>query len=397
MRLLLTLVLALCLLPTPSSAAATKTLTIMMGLGEVEWRVMRGKVFPPFERREGVKVRGLQAEARDAIYKLEAMARGGRMRVDLIAQDNMQLAPLVSKGLMEDLSSYRHLIPKEILPGLIRVGEFQGRLYFFPYRPNVQIAYYNEPKFRSYGLKPPESWEGLLGVARRLKEAEGVGRVLLHGTLDLNTTTHVFEFIRSAGGDPLVLSDEGSRRAFRFLGRLAPYLSPETRKANWNTTNKYLANESVYLARNWPFGVNVIVRDAGKREIKAYHGWRGPVRESHVLGGEVLGIPRGARHKALALAFVRYLLSKRVQELLVAEMGWPSARRDAYGRVKAWQAPYFKAVLRALEHAEPRPNVLYWATVNRTLSEAFREVVLEGKAPGPVLERYGEMLEDARR
>lgn len=121
------------------------------------------------------------------------------------------------------------------------------------------------------------------------------------------------------------------------------------------------------------------------------------MRESHVLGGEVLGIPRGARHKALALAFIRYLLSKPVQELLVAEMGWPSARRDAYGRVKAWQAPYFKAVLRALEHAEPRPNVLYWATVNRALSEAFREVVLEGKAPGPVLKRYGKMLEDARR
>jgi trehalose transport system substrate-binding protein len=151
-----------------------------------------------------------------------------------------------------------------------------------------------------------------LAVAQRFKSEEGVGRVLLHGTLDLNTTTHVIEFIWSAGGNPLVLNDQGSVQAFTFLQQLAPALAPETRRANWNTTNGFLGTESVYLARNWPFGVHLLVQQAGKTQIKAYAGWRGPVRQAHVLGGEVLGIPKSAPHRDLALELMRYLMSKPV-------------------------------------------------------------------------------------
>jgi hypothetical protein len=48
-------------------------LSVMMGLGEMEWRVMREQVFPPFERQHGVTIRGIQAEAADAVKKLVAM------------------------------------------------------------------------------------------------------------------------------------------------------------------------------------------------------------------------------------------------------------------------------------------------------------------------------------
>ena len=204
-------------------------------------------------------------------------------------------------------------------------------------------------------------------------------QVLLHGTLDLNTTTHVIEFIWAAGGNPLVLNDQGSVQAFTFLQQLAPALAPETRRANWNTTNGFLGTESVYLARNRPFGVHLLVQQAGKTQIKAYAGWRGPVRQAHVLGGEVLGIPKSAPHRDLALALMRYLMSKPVQESLVSALGWPSCRSDAYGTIEPWQTPYFAAAQQALGHAHPRPHVPKWSEVDRVLNGAFREVVYEGK------------------
>ncbi|RMF87437.1 MAG: extracellular solute-binding protein [Nitrospinota bacterium] len=378
-------------------ALAAEQLTVIMGLGEVEWQVMREQIFPPFEAQYQVKIQAFQAEASDTIKKLEAMHRARKMRVDLITQDNMQLAPLVEKGLVEDLSAYRSFIPPETAAGIVRVGEFDGRLYFMPYRPNVEITFYNEPKFREYGLTPPETWEELLQVARTFYEREGVGRVAIKGTLDANTTTQLFDFIRSAGGDPLVLNDAGSIEAFQFLRRLYPYLSPETKKANWNTMNKYLANESVYLGQNWPFGIHVIVRQAGKKEIKAYHGWRGPVKESHVLGGEVIGIPKGAPHRELAIKFMQYLMSPTVQKKLLQHLGWPSFRPHLSAEVADWQRPYYEAVNQALAHAEPRPNVSYWATVEKALNNAFREIVMEGAPVKPTLDRYHQMLERAKK
>src|SRR5919108_4278783 len=134
------------------------------------------------------------------------MHRARRMQVDLITQDILLLQPLVAAGAMEDLSAYRMEIPASAMPSLVQVGILDGATYFMPYRPNVQIDYYDAPKFAAYAMQPPETWEALLAVAKRFHEAEGIGRVLLHGALDLNTTTHLVEFIWAAGGDPLGLA-----------------------------------------------------------------------------------------------------------------------------------------------------------------------------------------------
>ena len=229
---------------------------------------MRERIFPPFEQQHGVAIRSIQAEAADAVKKLAAMHCAGRIQVDLMTQDVLLLQPLVDAGTMEDLSAYQCEIPPTALPPLVDVGTFNGAIYFMPYGPNVQIAYYYETKFAAYGLQPPQTWDELLTVAQRFKAEEGIGRVLLQGTLDLNTVTHVVELIWAAGGDPLVLNDQGSVQAF-CLQQLAPFLAPETQRANWNTTNTFLATESVYLARNWPFGVHLLVQQAGKAQIKA--------------------------------------------------------------------------------------------------------------------------------
>lgn len=364
---------------TEKASNEQKVLRVSMALGETEWEVMRNKVFPIFEKENNVKIEAVQIEAADLITKLEAMHKAGKMEIDIITQDNMQLAQLVEKGLVEDLSEYRDMIPKNVIKALIPVGEFNGKLYFMPYRPNVEINFYNEKKFKEYGIKPPTNWDELLEVAKLLKEKEGIGRVAIKATLDGNTTVQLFEFIRQAGGDPLVLNDEGSIKAYTFLKELWPYLSPDSKKADWNTMNKYLATESVYYGANWPFGVNVIVRDGGKKEIKAHPGFAGPVKKSKVLGGEVIGIPVGSPNKELAVKFMQFLMSKETQEMLVKEMGWPSCRTDAYGKVEEWQKPYFEAVKEALKVSQPRPNVTYWDTVDKALNDAFREIVIEGK------------------
>ncbi|HAA65026.1 MAG TPA: sugar ABC transporter substrate-binding protein, partial [Thermoanaerobacter sp.] len=217
------------------SEARKKVLKVSMGLGEAEWKVMKEDIFPPFEQKYGVKIEPLQIEAGDLIKKLDAMHKANAMDIDIITQDNMQLAPLVAKGLVEDLSQYRDMIPKEVIPSLVPVGEFDGKLYFMPYRPNVEIAFYNEDKFNEYGLKLPTNWDELLQVAKTFKEKEGIGRVIIKENLGPDSTVHMFDLIRSAGGDPTVLNDEGSIKAFTFLKEIQPYLSPDSKKADWNT------------------------------------------------------------------------------------------------------------------------------------------------------------------
>ena len=57
---------------------------------------------------------------------------------------------------------------ESIYPALRAAGIFGGQRYFVPFRPNVQIAYYNADKFAEYGLQPPRTWPELLVRGARI-------------------------------------------------------------------------------------------------------------------------------------------------------------------------------------------------------------------------------------
>lgn len=373
----------------------SKTLRVTMALSEEEWGIMRKSVLPKFEEQNGVKVEAIQVEAGDVVKKLEAMKGSGKMEIDLIAQDVNNMSSLVYNGLMEDLSDYTDQIPEESIGNLDQAGIFDGKTYFMPYRPNVEINYYNENKFNEYGLTPPQNWDELYETAKLLKEKEGIGRVALKIKMS-GDVIELAEFIRSAGGDPLVLNDEGSIKAFTYLQKLWPELSENTIKASFNSTNGFLAKDEVYYAPNWPFGANIIVKDGGKKEIKAYAGFTGPQGFVKTLGGEMLGIPVGSPNKDLALKFIQYLESKEVQEILMSENGWASFRSDAYGESEEWQKAYFDATLEALAVAKPLPNVSYWSEVQQAINDAAKEIMTEGKDVKTTLDKYAAQIATAK-
>src|SRR5256712_9659174 len=177
-----------------------ETLSISASLGENEWKVIREKVFPPFETRENCRIRAVNIEAGDTLKKIEVMHRANRMSIDLLLLDNMHLAPYVEKRLVLDLTKHQALLGPEVDASLVQPLTFHGRLMVFPGRPNVQITYYNTDVFNGSTYTIPETWDDLLKVAQRLKATYKAGKVAVHRTLDTNTTTQVFEFITAAGG-----------------------------------------------------------------------------------------------------------------------------------------------------------------------------------------------------
>ncbi|MBD3295963.1 MAG: extracellular solute-binding protein, partial [Candidatus Omnitrophica bacterium] len=270
-------------------------LNVVMSLTEEEWSVFRRKIFPVFEKRHNIKIRSYQIASGRLSAKLEALTHAGRSEIDLFAQDNMSLASLVNRNLVSDLTPYEKDIPGSVYPNLIDAIKFEDKLYFMPFRPNVQITYYNRSKFDEYGLKVPETWDELMAAGRTFVEKEGTGRILVKGYGGNPTATQVYEFILQAGGDPYTFNGPGCIKAFRFLQDLAPYMSPETGRAKWDTVNDSLARREVYIAQNWPFAVPVLIKDYELDMIGTYSGWAGPAGERHVIGGDVLGIPRNAR------------------------------------------------------------------------------------------------------
>jgi trehalose transport system substrate-binding protein len=382
----------------PRGPLADVALTFAISLAEDEKDGVR-EALDRFTRETGASVTVAAVTGDDLPEKLKVEVRAGRPTIDLFAKDTLALRVLVDEDLVEDLSNVA--IPEGVLPGMIP-EPVDGKRYFLPFRPNVQVTYVNWTRFRNAGVAAPRTVEELRTVARALKaSARGVPKVTLPLAEGGAAGVTITEWIVAFGGNPLLLNDAGSVRAFEFLQSLwaEGLLARESLLAKYDTQVDYLQGETAWLAPNWPFTSKVFAEQDILSRFEVYTGWRGPVRAAHVLGGDVLGIPRGigGRRREVALALARFLMSRETQQVLVERNAWPSIRDDAYGGVPAQQRETFDAIQKALASAVRRPDLVDWADVTEAMNEAVRRILVRGEPARAVLDGLHARIEAAAR
>ena len=384
--------------PPPGGPLAGTTITVSMSLAEEERDTVR-TLLQRFRQEMGARVTLISVSSADLPEKLKVEVGAGRPTIDLFAQDNLALRVLVDEGLVADLSDFP--IPEGVLSSMIP-PRFDGTQYFLPFRPNVQVTYVNAARFRQAGAAPPTTVDELRTVARRLKAAAGgVPKLTLSLDQGAGAAITIAEFIVAFGGDPLRLNDDGSVRAFEFLQGLwrEGLLAKESLLAKYDTQVDYLQGETAWLASNWPFTSMVFAEQDILDRFQVYEGWRGPARAAHVVGGDVLGIPKGVTgpRKDAALALARFLMSRDAQALLVERNAWPSVRADAYGRVPPALRETFEAIQKALADGWFRPNVPYWPDVSEAMNEAVRRILERGEPAKPVLDALNAKIKEAAK
>ncbi|HEY60970.1 MAG TPA: extracellular solute-binding protein [Anaerolineae bacterium] len=349
-----------------------------------------------FGEQTGTKVNVQFMQATDMQALLQSQIEADNIYVDVMAQDNLRMEPFVRLSLIEDLTDLESEIDPEVFDGLIEGGKFDGHLYFVPYRTNVQLTYYRTDILDELGLEPPTTWDEWRAACEAFLERDGEPRCIFKAAFDPTAVnpTQMWEWIVSAGGDPLVLNDVGTVEAYTFLQGLQKdgLLHPDSAIAKWDTSNEIFARGDAYLMQNWPFGIGVI-RDLGLTDFVAYHGFSGPVREAHVVGGEVLAITNGTPRKEAAWEFVKFLESREAQEILASENGWPNVRGDALGKIPEVRLDEFGAINDALEFGILRPNISYMEDLLGIMIEAYDRIVNDGEDAQTVLDELHVNLE----
>lgn len=374
------------------------TITFSTSLAETEVPAIQ-QLLDTFQESTGATVKLTQVTSTDLPQKLQVEVDSGNHTIHLFAQDNLALRELVDDGLVEDLSDVE--IPDGVNPALIP-EQFDGVQYFLPYRPNVKVVYVNKSRFEEAGATPPETVDEFVSTAEALKKDAGQPKVVLQleGSSGAAAVT-ISEWIVSYGGDPLILNDDGSVQAFTTLQQLwqDDLLAPESLQSKYDTDVDYLSGETAWMAQNWPFTSATFADQGILGEFTVYAGWAGPVQPAHVIGGEVLGIPKGVsgKERDAAVALAQYLMSKEAQEVLVAENAWPSVREDALGQVPEEQAETFNAIQEALNAGWYRPNVAYWSDVDEAINTAVQEVIVDGAPVQSTLDDLHDQIEQATK
>lgn len=385
---------------TGTGEFAGTTITMSVALAESE-RAAVQEVLNKFKAQTGATVTLTSVTAQDLPAKLEVEVKSNNRTIHLFAQDNLALAVLVDKDLVEDLSSVN--VPDGVTEALIP-EKFDGKQFFMPFRPNVRVTYVNKDRFSAAAVQPPTTVDEYKTVAEKLRAEAGGGKVTLSlanqpDTGPLGVT--VSEWVVAHGGNPLILNDTGSVQAFTTLQDLwkAGVFAKESRLAKFDTEVDYLKGETAWFATNWPFTTAELAKAGVLEKFEVYKGWAGPSREAHVVGGDVLGIPKGVtgKQKDAAIALAQYLVSKEAQEILVAKNSWPSVRQDALADVPAEQKTTFEAIGQALSAGWYRPNVVYWSDVEAAMDRAVTAILYNGQNPKTVLDAQNARISTAAK
>lgn len=320
--------------------------------------------------------------------RLSSETRAGSPTIDLFAQDNLALWPLVHRGLVQPLGDVPDPpeVPQNLLP-----PRFDDKRYFLPFRPNVRLTYTSR-RCLPAGLPPPTTLAALESTARLLRSRSGKPKLTLSLAPGDPTAVTISELILAFGGDPRALNGRESLHAFTYLSKLwrSGVLTRVSFDARFDSEVTWLKDRTSCLAQNWSYTSSELATHGLLGDFVVGAGWAGPSGGArHVIGGDVLGIPagvKGARRDA-AVALAKYLMSREAQQLLVRENTWPSIREDASSAAPAGQRDTYRAINDALRNGWYRPqDTGCWQVLSDGMNEAVSRILQQAQPLKTVLD-----------
>jgi trehalose transport system substrate-binding protein len=364
----------------------TKKVTINYydDLAPSEAKAFDNVIIPEFEKLyPNITVHLTVESASTMVSTIESLEKGNDVGPTVIAEDNMIIGELLYAGDLMNLTPYESSIaPSSMIPSMVNLMHYEQSvyhgIYFIPFRGNIPLVWYNMTVFSKLNLPLPQNWTQLMQDAKIIYQKTGVKPVMFQGHGGASTSTELYQWMVQVGGNPFVFNDSGDIKAFTYLDELSTYMNPEYIHGYWGSYKGLADGEYYILDYQWPYiystmkseGINVT-------NIGFYPGPAGPVNNDHLVGGDVLAIPKGATHLTDLLIFVKFLLSYQVQRDIITILGEPAVNAKAYQNLPSNISALFKAEEEAFQSAffrEPVPWISYWNTI---ADKVFDQIVVD--------------------
>jgi len=322
---------------------------------------------------------------------------GGRPGVDLLMLDVIWVPEFARAGWLLDLTPF--LAPGELSPhfaAAVEAATYNGSVWALPWIMNVGLLYYRADLLARYGLRPPKTYDELVAQARAVRAGERDPRLdgfLWQGKQYEGLVVNVLEGLWANG--TRLLGEDGtvfphSERAAKVLafmrGLIEEGVSPPWVTAgDEELTRRAFGDGRAVFLRNWPYALDLfeaagsIVRGkVGIAPLPSHaHGTEG----SGATGGAHLGIYRGTRHPAAALALARFLAGEAAQKAMAGGVALNPTRQALYHDPELVRGhPKLPEIHRLAVSARPRPVTPYYLMLSSTLQPEF-SAVLVGMKP----------------
>ena len=370
------------------------------------FQVRRQQELDQFTKETGIRVKNVPAPegAVEQLNTCRSLLESGARIPDvysidviwpgILADNLLDLTPYVT---MEEVTAH--------FPELIANNRVNGKLVALPFLIDIGLLFYRADLLRRYGyVNPPDRWEDLEDMARRIQAGErargqkNFWGFVWEGASSEALTCNALEWQVSEGGGQIVENNEITvdnplavrawTRAARWIGTISPPGVVGYRELDAN--NVWQAGQTAFM-RNWSTSylgtaTGPLKGSLTKDMFDIAPLPRGQERAASTVGGQAYGVSRHSLHSREAAMLVRFLCRPDIQlrrcEWIGAAPTIPGLYREADSLAKN---SYFSTVLKAYrEGSVLRPSTttgMRYPAVSRAYSEAVHAVLVGRNTP----------------
>jgi len=335
----------------------------------------------------------------DVANVVEALVKGNNVGNSLVGIDNLVVGEVIYANAVTDLTStLSNIEPSSLITSAQKMIAYEqqvygGATYFIPFHSNIPLVFYQKAALTAAGIStPPSNTAELLNDARTLQTwCNNCGPIMFQGGGSDSTATELYQWMVQFGGNPFLLNDTNDVKTFQYLSQLSPYFNPGYTQGYWGTyTGLAQAPYGQYqiLDYQWPYVYNLLTNATfhmNDSNLGVYPGPSGPANSNHLLGGDVLVIPKGATNLPAIEAFARFLLGSQAQTEMLQKLSWVAINSDAYANLPQNITAIGNALLSAIQQGiflrNPAPWITQW---NGYADDAWTKIIVNNAQPSQI-------------
>lgn len=367
---------------TQNSGSEKAKLTMVLRAGSYT-DVMKN-LAPEFAEEHNCEFEFLDLGFTDMYQKMALDSQNNEGTYDVLMIDGSWLSEFMENGTVVNMTDMGYSLDSDFIQMAAQGGlDADGNVYGVPFYGNVMVQFYNKQVLKDLGYETtPDTWEGILEVAKKAKEAGKEG-YLLRAQAGENILTDIFPILLAHGGEVLDENNNVTIYTPEFKKALEFYMAL---KENGTIMDKDDIVASVQsgngvMSLDWPGWYTPLEDDTSAFSlIPKKVGADDPEYTSSIYGLWYLGIPENSQNKELALEFIKYITDAERQTASVQYGGVPT-RTSVYENPEIIaQSPNLEYVYQALKEAVYRPRIKQWTEITVTLGTELDNAVQGAKS-----------------
>lgn len=364
----------------PGSEKAKLTMVLRAG----SYTDVMKNLAPEFAEEHNCEFEFLDLGFTDMYQKMALDSQNNEGTYDVLMIDGSWLSEFLENGTVVNMTDMGYSLDSDFIQMAAQGGlDDNGNVYGVPFYGNVMVQFYNKQVLTDLGYETtPDTWEGILEVAKKAKEAGKEG-YLLRAQAGENILTDIFPILLAHGGKVLDENNNVTINTPEFKKALEFYIAL---KENGTIMDKDDIVASVQsgngvMSLDWPGWYTPLEGDTSAFSlIPKKVGADDPEYTSSIYGLWYLGIPENSQNKELALEFIKYITDAKQQTASVQYGGVPTRTSVYENSDIIAQSPNLEYVYQALKDAVYRPRIKQWTEITVTLGTELDNAVQGAKS-----------------